>query len=110
MMVSEGNVPIEIRTHEQAQLEEFLPQIQERFRESGLDEQADTIEAFEFHLFETDEVAGSWATASAQQWADILQYLTYARDIDNNRAWWLQQKLGERLQERLDEIELGDDE
>lgn len=105
------NVPIELRSHEQKQLAEFIPRIEDSLRDSDLTDQADTVGDFSFTVDHTDEVAGKYASAPAEDWAAVLQYLSILRPDEGLRVWWLQKKLSKRLQARLAEMDVeGDDE
>jgi aminopeptidase N len=95
---STPNIPITVRTHEKAQLEDFVPRVEELFRESDLDEQADFLADLEL-VFENDT-----AYAAPRDWGRLIQHLTRLREEEGLRVWWLQRKLARRLRERVDDV------
>lgn len=99
------DVPIEMRSHEQEQMETFLPEVEETLRERGLHEQADEIGNFTFTLDATDDVAGQYASAPAEDWEKVVQYLNIIRPNHGLKVWWLRKKLAMRLSERLAEVD-----
>lgn len=101
----ETQVPIELRTHERAQLEEYVPRLESKLRARDLEDQADTVRDFSFTLDATEEVAGQYASAPADDWESVVQYLNILRDEEGNRVWWLRKKLATRLARRLEEVE-----
>lgn len=103
------NVPVELRSHEQFQLAEYVPKMEERLRERDLDEQADAVSDFTFTVDATDDVAGQYASAPAEDWEKVIQYLNILRPQEGLRVWWLRKKLAKRLARRLEEMEVEED-
>lgn len=93
-------VPIELRSHEQAQLDEFVPRAADRLEDKGLDEEAQEVRDVDI----IDNQSGTYS-AEPTEWAAIIGALRTLRDEEGLRSWWLRKKLAQRLARRTEEID-----
>jgi len=109
-------VTIELRTHERAQLDEFVPRMVERLEAKGLDEEAEDLCAVDIieNLDETSpfhETARESAhdpttySAAPTEWATIIGALRVLREEEGLRSWWLRKKLARRLSRATDQLD-----
>lgn len=93
-------VPIELRSHERAQLDEFITRVVDILTERGLSNEAEEVE-------NVDLIENGNGTFSAEpsEWATVVGGLRHLRDDEGLRTWWLRSKLAKRLNERISEIE-----
>lgn len=90
-------VPIDLRTHERAQLTEFTEKLVDHF--DGIDDRADDLREVRDRIAEQDDTV----FLTADQWSSLLQPM-HDRLDEGLRTWWLQRKLLGRLQDRQEEI------
>jgi hypothetical protein len=98
-------IPIDIRSHEVSQLDEFVPQIVERLRDiatedNDLGSEADSIES----IYDNAAVSDGMLSMEIDEWRTLLRHLPRLRDDEGLRVWWLQRKMIRRLKDRADEF------
>lgn len=106
------NVPVKTRTHELNQLHEFFPIIEDGLREAELDEAADEVaRIYDEHVSgikpeprEADDFA-AWVSMPAEDWRMTMRYLGRLRASEGLRVEWLQTKLVDRLEDRMEEMD-----
>ena len=96
---SDLTVPIELRSHEREQLNEYLPQAKESYfmgeRYAARDDVAVLIE-------QLSESEGTHVSFTVEQWRTCVSALS--RCEDGLRPWWLQKKVVNRLNERIENL------
>ena len=104
------NVPVETRTHEVAQLHEFVPQMCGDLQEVGLDEAAAEVQRiYDEHISgvtaddREDESFAAYTSMPADDWQVLVRHMNRLRS--DKRAEWLQMKLVDRLRDRMEEME-----
>jgi len=111
------NVPVKVRTHELQQAKTMMPNVADSLEQAGLDEAAEEvnriyeshIEALEPTYPEGPEFA-AYLSMPTEDWRLTIRYLNRARRTDGKlRAQWLQSKILDRVEGRLDEMEGDDD-
>jgi len=111
------NVPVKVRTHELQQVKTMIPNVADDLEQADLDEAAEEvqrifdthIEGIDAHYPEGPEFA-AYLSMPVEDWRLTIRYLNRARRTDGKlRAQWLQSKLVDRVEDRLEELE-GDDE
>jgi hypothetical protein len=109
---SEIRVPIKARTHELNQLQAMLPDVRDGLAMADLDEAADEVdriyteyvEGVEAEYPEGPEFA-NYISMPAEDWRLTVRYLNRLRAVEGLRVSWLQNKLVDRLRDRLEEME-----
>lgn len=94
-------VPINLRSHERKQLDEFITRAIDLLEDRGLDEEAEDVR--EATIIE-DEGANTYS-AEPSDWSAVIGSLRILRPEESLRSWWLRKKLAKRLSRRMDEIE-----
>lgn len=92
-------VPIELRSVEQSQLEEFTPRAADRLENKGLDEEAQEVRDAEI----IDNGDGTYS-AETTEWSALIGALRTLRDGEGLRSWWLRKKLAIRLSSAVEEM------
>lgn len=95
-------VPIELRSHERAQLEDFVPRLRERLEDAGRDDLLDTLDGF------TLDAHDEGVFNTTEQWRTVIMELHRLKPEEGLRQWWLRRKLFKRLVDRVEALE-GDD-
>lgn len=94
------SIPLELRTQERQQLDEYIPQAIETLRGRGLNDEADDVVGVTL----IEEEDGRVST-TVDQWVSLLSSL---RVIDDGlRPWWLRKKLSQRLAKATDTLDGG---
>ena len=104
------DVPINVRSHEAEQLQEWTPKVEQTLRSVGRDDEADTIESiYDEHVSEFETRAHSdtpYISMDADDWRALVRNLDRIDDDEGkNRVWWLRKKLVSRLRDRMEELE-----
>lgn len=111
------NVPVKMRTHELNQLHEYYPTVEEGLREAELAEAADTVSRiYDEHVSgikpeprEADDFA-AYVSMPADDWRMTVRYFNRLRSDEGLRVEWLQNKVVDRLEDRVEEFESSSDE
>lgn len=106
------NVPVDVRTHELNQLQSWLPAIADELRAADITEGAETIERiYDEHVADVGHGPNNsnlYVSMPQEDWRMTMRYLNRARTLGRNgndlRAHWLQTKLIDRLEDRLEEM------
>lgn len=93
-------VPIQLRSHEEAQLESFVPRMVDRLNDMGVEAEAEDIENVEL----IDEGDGTFS-AEVSEWTALLGGMRVLRDEEGLRSWWLRKKLSRRLMRIQEKLE-----
>lgn len=105
------NVPIKVRTHEIDQLQEMVPEVAERLEVIEHADAEDFREVYEEHIADLeatypgapeDESFAAWASMPAEDWRLLIRH---TRRWEDSREEWLQKKLMNRLEERLEQVQ-----
>ena len=100
------NVPIQLRSHELDQVHEFTTEAINQLKQAELDDAESQLERiYDEHISgvewsDTDDV---YLSMPAEDWRQWMRYLNRVRR-DDQRVWWLQNKLVGRLNERMEEL------
>jgi hypothetical protein len=106
---SEINVPIKVRTHEIDQLQEMMPEVADRLEAIEHPDAEDFRSAYEEYVASLeavypgapeDESFAAWASMPAESWRVLIRH---TRRWEDSRQEWLQSKLMDRLEGRLEE-------
>lgn len=109
---SDIRVPIKARTHELNQLQSMLPDVRDGLELADLEEAAEEVgriyteyvEGVEAEYPEGPEFA-NYVSMPAEDWRLAIRYLNRLRFEEGFRLSWLQNKLVDRLKDRLAEME-----
>lgn len=92
-------VPIELRSHERSQLDDFIPRAVENLEDIGLDEEAEEVDDVDI----IDNEDGTFS-AEAEEWVAIISSLRTIYDDEGVRSWWLRKKLAQRVGRKANEL------
>lgn len=93
-------VQVELRSHEQAQLEEMLPILKEMYDEQRFDEGVEQVETM------INEVESGAPNLDTEHWKTLMlglssNYVTEKQGgMGELRPWWLTKKIAKRLNEQ----------
>ena len=96
---SDLSVPIEIRDHEYRQLIEYLPNAKQSYKAGDRDDEAATVSTLIDTLSDSSDKHVSF---TVEQWRTCVSALN--RCEDGLRPWWLQKKVVNRLNERIENL------
>lgn len=102
------NVPVKVRSHELNQLHEFVPDVRDELRKADLNDAADKVERiYDEHVSSVRyEKNDTYVSMPAEDWKTVVRNIgRLSRTSEGTRAWWLQTKLVDRLDDRLEELE-----
>lgn len=94
------SVPIEIRDNEYRQLIEYLPNAKQSYEAGERDDEAAAVSTLIDTLTDSSDKHVSF---TVEQWRTCVSALS--RVEDGLRPWWLQKKVVNRLNERVDELQ-----
>lgn len=106
------NLPVKVRTHELEQVQTLLPKIRDELRQADKDEAADEV-----HRIYDEHVEGkvpvypdgpefaNYLSMPSEDWRMVIRYLNRERDDQPLRIHWLQTKLTDRIEARMEEME-----
>jgi len=98
-------IPIELRSNEQSQLDEYVPMSAEHLRDIGLDGEADSLD--DVSLIDNED--GTFS-AEATEWSSIIGGLRTLRDSEGVcRINYLRKKLAKRLSSKLEDFNVDED-
>ncbi|WP_226041237.1 hypothetical protein [Natrinema sp. DC36] len=98
-------IPIRLRSNEENQLDEFVPQAIENLREIELEDEADDLSNVDI----IDNEDGTFS-AEVGEWATIISALRTLREDESLRSWWLRKKLARRLSKATEHLDLDGEE
>ena len=93
-------VQVELRSHEQAQLEEMLPHLRDMYEQQRFDEGVEEVETM------IGEVETGTPDMDADHWRTLMLGLSseYVKEkqgaMGTLRPWWLTKKIARRLNEK----------
>lgn len=93
-------VPIEVRDHEYRQLVEYLPNARDSYLRGDRDDEAAAVGTLIDDLSDSSDEHVSF---TVEQWQTCVSALS--RCDDGLRPWWLQKKVVNRLNERIEELQ-----
>lgn len=99
------NIPIDVRSHEQNQLTEFIPKLVTRFmnrQTEQMESKSDELNrVYDEHIEGMD--GESYLSMPIDDWRTLISSLS---NVDDGlRGWWLQKKLVSRLRDKLEDIQ-----
>lgn len=94
------SVPIELRSHEREQLNEYLPEAEESYFMGERYEERDDVAVL---IEQLSDSSGKHVSFTVEQWRTCVSALS--RVDDGLRPWWLQKKVVNRLNERVEELQ-----
>lgn len=99
------NIPIDVRSHEQNQLTEFVPKLVTRFmnrQTEQMESKSDELNrVYDEHIEGMD--GESYLSMPIDDWRTLISSLS---NVDDGlRGWWLQKKLVSRLRDKLEDIQ-----
>lgn len=115
--MSDINVPIQVRSNELTQLHEWVPTLAGKLQQAELDERAEQMQRiYEEHIDITHTAADdpaivTYVSMPAEDWRALIresQRLTDERGV--TRVNYLRRKLGRRLRDRMDEMDIDTEE
>jgi len=95
------NVPIAVRSHEVAQLHEFVPEAIDQCRRTEMNDEADQLQCV---VDEYLEPTDGYISMPADEWRTVVRNV-HRRTDSGLRSQWLQTKLLKRLRDRMEEME-----
>lgn len=106
-------VPVKFRSHELGQMHDMLPAVQDDLERAELDEAADIVERiYDEHVHgvsvepRQNSQFAAYVSMPAEDWRLAVRYLGRAtRWESKNRVQWLRQKLIDRLEDRMEELD-----
>jgi len=110
------NVPVEVRTHELQQVKEMMQSVSDQLARADMESAADEVRRiFDTHVegveptYPEGTEFAAYLSMPADDWRVTIRYLNRARRTEGRlRTQWLQYKLVQRVEERLNELE-GDE-
>lgn len=107
------NVPVRVRTHELQQVKTMMPSVADGLEQADLDEAAEEVNRiYDTHIegveptYPDGPEFAAYLSMPTEDWRLTIRYLNRAmRDEGRLRVHWLQNKLVERIEDRLDELE-----
>lgn len=103
-------VPVQVRSHEQAQLEEWVPAVREHFEQADLNDQAAAIGAIEGEILawdgeREDEAFVRTLSLTLENWQELVKGLERVQsEYGRNRVEWLRRKLFKRVRGRVEDL------